>query len=315
MPVIATPVPGSSASSGVSVDVLRPRYARSEGKPLLTKMTAVVLPQAATPTVEFVIRDDEGRPIDLVSCGFSPSSTSSSSSSGSSASEDEPKVLLRMNEVLSKSTEGLVEVEAAVVDPTAGVVRAKVPARATELAGVMGANWGVFDRAGTLLLSNAMYLVVERNLFATKDQTGGVPTVGEIRTHMRDHKDGNFLLKDFEWDVAEIAEAATAAVSTWNTTPPRINKRYNTANFYDPDMLVDGIMAELYLMAARLYARDHLPYSAGGVQLDDKNKSQEYMAIGTRLQEEFVTAVKMDKARMNREQWAGVHGSPYGGRR
>lgn len=315
MPVTATPVPGSTGSSGVSVEVLKPRYSRSEGKPLLTKTTAVTMPQASAPLLEFVIRDQEGRPIDLVSCGFSSAGTSSSSSSGSSSGEDGGKILLRMNEVFATTDEGLVEAEATVIDATGGVVRARIPARATALAGIMTGNWGVFDSAGTLLLTNQMYLLVERNLFATAQQTGGIPGVAEIRTYLRDHKDGNFLLKDFEWDTAEICEAVTAAIGTWNTTAPRIKRRYNTANFYDPDMLVDGVMAELYMMAARLYSRDHLPYSAGGVSLDDKNKSQEYMAMGQRLQQSFVQNVKLDKARMNRDQWSGTYGSPYGGRR
>lgn len=288
--------------------LLKPRYARVEGKPLLTKNTAVSCPQTSSPVLEFVIRDQEGRPINLSGCGFVDSSSSTS------ATED-GSVKLVMNEVLARGDDGRVETEGVVMDAESGTVRARIPKRATELAGIMSADWGVFDKDGTLMFANHMYIVVERNMFATASQSGGIPTIAEIRTYLRDHKDGNFLLKDFEWDLAEIAEALTAAVSTWNTTPPRISRRYNTANFYDPDMLIDGVMAELYLMASRHYARDHLPYSAGGVQLDDKNKSQEYMAIGTRLQEEFTLAVKMDKARMNREQWSGTHGSPYGGRR
>jgi len=301
-------MPDPSSVDCVEAALLKPRYTRHEGKPVLTKRVAVSCPQGSNPVLEFVIRDQEGRPVNLTGFGFVDSSASSSSTPDGS-------VKLRMNEILSKGTEGLVEAEAVVTDAESGTVRVRIPKRATELSGIMGAEFGVFDRGGDLQLSNDLYVLVERSLFSTKEQSGGLPTLAEIRTYLRDHKDSNFLLKDFEWDVAEICEAMTASISTWNSTAPRIQRRYNTANFYDPDMLIDGVMAELYMMAARHYSRDHLPYSAGGVSLDDKNKSQEYMAIGDRLQQAFVQLVKMDKARMNREAWSGTHGSPYGGRR
>lgn len=300
-------MPDPSIVDCAAAALLKPRYARAEGKPLLTKRTAVSCPQGSNPVLEFVIRDEEGRPINLAGCGFVDSSSSS-------AGTDDGSVKLRMNEALARGTEGLVETDAVVMDAESGTVRARIPKTATALAGAMIAEWGVFSKTGDLMFSNEMYILVESSLFAAASQTGGLPKIAEVRTYMRDHKDGNFLLKDYEWDLAEIIEAATAAVTTWNSTAPRINRRYNTANFYDPNMLIDGIMAELYMMAARLYARDHLPYSAGGISLDDKNKSQEYMAIGQQLQQSYVTLVKMDKARMNAAQWNGTNSSPYGRR-
>jgi hypothetical protein len=292
--------------------LVKPRYTRVEGKPVLTKFVAVAVPQTASPVVEFVIRDSEGRPVNLTSCGFGSTSSSSSTSSSAAA---EGSIKLRLNETFAHTDEGMVETDAVVMDAPSGTVRVRIPKKATELAGIMNGDWGVFAPDGDLLFTNGMYVLVEANQFAQAEQSGGVPSVSEIRTYLRDHKDGNFLLKDYEWDLAEIVEAMTAAIHTWNKTPPRLTRMYNSANFYDPYALIDGIMAELYSLAAKHYSRDHLPYSAGGVQLDDKNKAQEYLAVAQELEQSYLTWVKMEKARINRMGWTGTHGSPYGGRR
>ena len=68
----------------------------------------------------------------------------------------------------------------------------------------------------------------------------------------------------------------------------------------------------LYQMAARHYRRVHLPYSAAGLTVDDKNKAQEYQAIGDAMWQEFAGFVTAQKVSMNASAAIGTLGSAYG---
>lgn len=71
-------------------------------------------------------------------------------------------------------------------------------------------------------------------------------------------------------------------------------------------------MGELYILAAKHYRRNQLAYNAGGIAVDDKNKAQEYEAIGNQMLQEYMKWVKMTKVQINKEAWDGSFGSTYG---
>ena len=291
--------------------VLRPSITRVDGRPVLTKTVAVSTSQGMAPVIEMVLRDSEGRPINFTSCGFTDYSSSSSSAG------PQGRVVLKAKEVFAPSTAApLVDVEGLFVNAAAGVVRARIPASATLNNGIFEGNWGVLSAEGELLTSNKFYLVVENSQFARPSAlpNSGMPSVETIRVYLRDSGPAdNPLLNTLEFDLPEICEAMIVCVQYWNTMQPPIRLKFTTLNFPETSAIINGIMGELYLAAAKHYRRNQLNYSAGGLSIDDKNKSQEYEAIGERMLQDYLKWVRMVKVQINKEAWDGSFGSTYDG--
>lgn len=291
--------------------VLRPSITRVDGRPVLTKTVAVSTSQGMAPVIEMVLRDSEGRPINFTSCGFTDYSSSSSSAG------PQGRVVLKAKEVFAPSTAApLVDVEGLFVNAAAGVVRAKIPASATLNNGIFEGNWGVLSAEGELLTSNKFYLVVENSQFAKPSAlpNSGMPSVETIRVYLRDSGPAdNPLLNTLEFDLPEICEAMIVCVQYWNTMQPPIRLKFTTLNFPETSAIINGIMGELYLAAAKHYRRNQLNYNAGGLSIDDKNKSQEYEAIGERMLQDYLKWVRMVKVQINKEAWDGSFSSAYNG--
>lgn len=291
--------------------VLRPSITRVDGRPVLTKTVAVSTSQGMAPVIEMVLRDSEGRPINFTSCGFTDYSSSSSSAG------PQGRVVLKAKEVFAPSTAApLVDVEGLFVSAAAGVVRARIPASATLNNGIFEGNWGVLSAEGELLTSNKFYLVVENSQFARPSAlpNSGMPSVETIRVYLRDSGPAdNPLLNTLEFDLPEICEAMIVCVQYWNTMQPPIRLKFTTLNFPETSAIINGIMGELYLAAAKHYRRNQLNYNAGGLSIDDKNKSQEYEAIGERMLQDYLKWVRMVKVQINKEAWDGSFSSAYNG--
>lgn len=293
--------------------ILRPSITTVDNRPILSKTQAVSTTQKMAPVIELILRDGQGRPINFESCGFS------SLSSGSSSSGQGGSVLFKGREVLDVSNGAfLVDTEGAFVDAAAGVVRVKIPSAATEAHGLVNITCGVFNQGGEMIHNTSFHLLVEKSQFgfvtAHSGTPGGLPSVGQVRNRLRDNApEDNPLLNTLEFDLSEICEAMLRCVEHWNTMQPRVRRTFNTTNFLNPAVMVDGIMGELYLLAAKHYRRNQLAYTAGGLSVDDKNKAQEYEVTGQRMLEEYLKWVKMAKIQINKEAWDGSFGSTYDG--
>jgi hypothetical protein len=293
--------------------IIRPRVTRVEGQPILAKIPSLLTSQGVTPVMELVLRDSEGRPINLTECGFS-SSISSSMSEGSGSQ----RIIGKMREVISESQENApVELEAIVINPEAGVIRARVPAAATELNGIMRGQFAFMDSDSSILFTSSFFLMVDRGEFGTNVNFKGVPSPEDIRVFLRDNSpEDNYLLSELEFDLTEIVESAIRCLQHFNSAQPPITQKFDSTNFPNPVMLLNGIMGYLYQIAAKHYRRNHLPYSAGGMQIDDKNKAAEYEQMGAQMLGEYQAWVKNKKAQYNAQNWNGSFGSgyDYGGR-
>lgn len=296
--------------------VLRPAITTVDNRPILAKTPAIATAQTMAPIVEIILRDDRGRPINFEQCGFT--SVSSSSIGGSSATP-QGKVYIKGREALDVSNGiPLIDIEGYFTDAAAGVIRAKVPATATQLHQIIDVNCGVVSAAGEMIHMTNMYLLVDKSQFgsvvANNGKPAGLPSLAQIRTFLRDNApEDNPLLNTFEFDVSEIVQCMLKCVELWNTTQPRVRKVYNTNNFLNPSVLINGVMGELYMIAAKHYRRNSLAYSAGGLSVDDKNKAQEYEVIGDRMIQEYGKWCKMTKVELNKEAWDGSFGSTYDG--
>jgi hypothetical protein len=291
--------------------IVRPRITRVDGQPILSKIPTVLTSQGVTPVLEMVLRDSEGRPVNLTNCGFN--SSNSSSSTGSS-----PRVLGKLREAINLSPEKLaVDLDAAVWDSAAGVVRCRLPNSATELNGIFRGTWALVDSDDSIVFTNSFLLVVDRGEFALQGSNRGVPSPNDIRVFIRDNApEDNYLLNELEFDLTEIAESAIRCIDHFNAAQPPIPQKFDTNTFPNPVVLLNGLMGYLYQIAAKHYRRNHLPYSAGGVQIDDKNKGNEYDQLGAVMIAEYQQWVKNKKSQFNAQNWNGAFGSgyDYGGR-
>lgn len=281
-------------SSGNDQRNISPQITPVEGRPSFQRMRAVECRAGQTVTIRWVMHDTKGDPVNFSDI---PSAT----------------IKARIRETLSFNDDNPpVEVVGTIVDAAQGRVDIQVPAVATEYPGISRVEIAVLDDTGSVVFTNECWLIVNRGQWAKDVEPNGPPSIAEIRLHLRDSGPEDNLWRDIEeFDLAEIAACIERPVLYWNESPPPIPVRFNTVNFPFRYNWLNGIIACLYQLAARWYRRVHLPYSAGGLSVDDKNKSQEYELIGQRLWEEYKQWVLMKKVQMNMDAGWGTLSSPY----
>ena len=117
-----------------------------------------------------------------------------------------------------------------------------------------------------------------------------VLTVNEMRLHLQDTcAEDNELLGELEYSDKDIMNAMMSAVDFANgaMAGSGLAGNFTVANFPNRYFLKQGTGA--YLMRSRAVAllRDTLPYNAGGISIDDKDKSRQYMEMAQPMKEEF----------------------------
>lgn len=294
--------------------IIRPRITKVENNPILAKIPSVYTVRNVSPVMEMVLRDSEGRPINLSNCSLASSSSANSSSSGTL----EPSIIGRLREAVNISDSKLpYDLDAVIWDAPSGTIRCRLQPEVTALNGIYRGQWAFRDIDGAILFTYPFYLFVDRGEFGLENRNVGVPSPNDVRVFLRDSApEDNYLLSELEFDLTEIVECTLRCVEHFNSAQPPIPQKFDTSNFPNPVILLNGVMGYLYQIAAKHYRRNHLPYSAGGIQVDDKNKASEYEQLGAMMVGEFNQWVKNKKAQFNSQNWNGTFGSgyEYGGR-
>lgn len=119
----------------------------------------------------------------------------------------------------------------------------------------------------------------------------GVVTIPEIRFHLTDTcAQQNELLDAFEYSDGDIINAIHSCVDYFNGCLGGRGAKYTPANF-PPDgryFLKQGVASYLLRSRAVLLARNTLPYNAGGVSIDDQNKSKIYLDMASMFNQDWV---------------------------
>jgi len=105
-------------------------------------------------------------------------------------------------------------------------------------------------------------------------------TIDALRYHLWDITTANNLINDQEYSNDMLIIARQNVIDKYNATPPYY--RSYTAETFPAKFVYPwkcGAAAEALRMAARRYARNELPYSAGGVSINDQNKAAVYMQL------------------------------------
>jgi hypothetical protein len=171
-------------------------------------------------------------------------------------------------------------------------------------AGVYLCEVGRFATPDYLVDTWPCYLALEPSVFSLLSGTGPI-TIPEIRLGLDDLEMSEVSLLDGqEFSDVQILYAIRQVVDMWNETLPPV-ALYSTENFPFRYHWIKGTIAHLYRMRAHKYRRNQLAYSAGGVTIDDQNKSAEYQAIADQLMQELKEWMRNEKVRQNMSMaWA-----------
>lgn len=159
---------------------------------------------------------------------------------------------------------------------------------------------------GSLKHAYPLYVEVSPSL-TWRQETAGPLTIAEVRLWLRDNSpEDNFLLDEVEFKDTEIMAAIRRGVDMWNSEPPMMARHtYNATNFPFRSAWIDITIAFLKQIAYHWYLRNHLPYAAGGLQVDDKGKWQVYMAEAEEGKQHYLRWLKDTKRQLNANQAFG----------
>lgn len=204
------------------------------------------------------------------------------------------------------------------LDETGRYLLLPVPTEVVNNPGVYTMQASVRDGNGLERVRNQLTVLVDRGLFladggAPDDR--GPPTLAEVRVALRDHPAANRLLGEYEFDAAEVGSAIVHAVQAFANGFPPLPPQWNLPTTRWPAgarrPLTDGILTQLFETAAHYHRRGHLPYSAGGLTVDDLAKEKDYAQAVAFYRERFETWVKMVRSKVNIAAGWGSLASPY----
>jgi hypothetical protein len=179
----------------------------------------------------------------------------------------------------------------------AGAVSIGFTAPSTSRPGLFIGDIQLLDVHDNLLFLRRCYIEIEQN------STDGnfynyPPTIAEIRLALRDYPEANYLLDDYEFSAREIASCIRKPVDYWNESNPPVGL-HNYSNFPYRFNWMNGIIAQLMLLASHAYRRNKLPYTAAGMSVDDQSKSPEYQQTYQQMWQEYTTWVRERKIMLN----------------
>ena len=279
---------------------INPAITRIYCRDIPGKMRAVAVRRNQLAKVQLQILDDNGDPINLTTL----------------CDDEDRSLAVRLVEAVTGVGEcGALEAEGTEVAPATGTIEFEVPKAVTKASGVYLCEAAVIgeddDEEERVVVSNTFYLLVERGLFGNEGSNYGPPGLNEIRTNLRDQPELNRLTDEFDFDLSELCEGLVRTVNQWNSMPPLLGFGYNTQNFPWRNEWLDSLTAYLFGMAATYFRRNHLPYQATGLAVDDLNKFKEYEAAWMAMRDKWENWVRANKAQINMENGWGILGSAY----
>lgn len=213
---------------------------------------------------------------------------------------------------------------ATIVDGTAGRVSVTLTPAQLKFAGIWPASLITCSppattsplSPGEIIEEFSCWLYVKRSLTSLEDGNRPI-TIPEIRMALRDTSPSyNSLLEDLEFSDEEIVYAITRPVEEWNETPPLLDT-YTTGTFPFREFWRKATIGYLLKTAAYHYQRNYVPYNAGGISFDDKNKAPQYFQSGEQALQEWRAFILAKKREINMGLAFGTMGSRsfYGGAR
>jgi hypothetical protein len=289
MPVIGPPVPPIPDSSVNCADqsTVQTTVTTVEGVPSYARKQGFQVVQGQLATIQTVMRSINGDPVDLTSCVTAGATV---------------VVSIVETTIIDLCTTPPIIINGTVIDATNGIIQFILTQPAVTNVGIYDVEAGLFDDDSNLIFSSQLYMIVNRGQFGPLPVSSvGPPTIAEIRLHMRDSDPAdNLWLRVVEWDTAELAAAIQRPILYFNETPPPIRHKFTTSTFPFRYNYLEAIVGCLYQTATIWYTRVHLPYEqAQGLKVDDKNKAEQYAAIGKQRWDDWKEWARFKKVQLN----------------
>lgn len=151
--------------------------------------------------------------------------------------------------------------------------------------------------------------IAPNNLF----DSFGPLTIAEVRLFTRDVcPENNFLIDEVEFSDTEIAACIRRPIDKFNSILPPLGYNYDVTNFPFREPWLVGTIGYLMQIAATWYRRNYLPYSAGGVTIDPRDRAAQYETASKERLNEFLQAITEIKIGINISQGFGGVRSTYG---
>lgn len=189
----------------------------------------------------------------------------------------------------------IVEVDAEYVGN--GVVTINFSLDNTSKAGLYIGDIQLRDTAGKLLFIRKCYVEIEQNNVDTSQRVMPI-SIADIRLALRDCPSVNVLLDDYEFSAREIMSCIRKPIDYWNEAlPPVAPMTYNEFPFrYNWEQAAIACLLKLIAHALR---RNHIPYSAAGISVDETGRWKEYQAVADKMWEEYMQWVQQKKIQIN----------------
>lgn len=274
------------------------------GEPLLEKREAAAVEGHADSTLELILRQKDGEPVNTVLAFGLGEGTYVKAATGAS-------IFARFREaIFGPGHDAPVEI----VDAANGVIRVEVPAKVVDRPGVYLCNVAYTHNGRPKGVNVYDYwLWVNGNTWGPNGKQGlhSIPDLDSIRAGLSDDSlVKNLLTEHRAYPLPDICEAAVRTVRVWNESSPPIGL-LNTTYFPYHNLLQDGIQLHLFQMAEEWYRRNRLAYSAGGTNVDDLNRMDEYHRAWTERYKIFMLDLQRIKVRINLSTAHGTLGSGH----
>lgn len=136
-------------------------------------------------------------------------------------------------------------------------------------------------------------------------------TENEIRIFLMDKDELNTLVAGIRFKPEDIEQAIINTVDRFNTMNPPTGISYTVENFPFRTILLLGVSSHLLRSAAINEAGNNFGYSADGVQINDKDKAQIFLALAREFADEFKEMATNIKVNQNVSQCYGTIFSEY----
>lgn len=250
------------------------------------------------------LMDAEGLPIDLTpyDTRISPSPTDSESVLSPRSLPLTRGIVFDASAYYGQSMPNLEKICPVQGDPTNGEIYVDILPTDLQFPGMYLVNI-LLCADGEVKQMFDMYLESAPTIAWGQNMQGFPLTIAEIRLWSRDWSpETNDLLDEVEFKDAEIAAAIRRGVDLWNSTTPMLRVHTYTPLTFPwkfRSQWIDVTIGFLKVMAADWYERNHLPYQAGGLSIDDRNKFQGYRQDGYMRIQQYQAWMKDVKVQLN----------------
>lgn len=290
----------------MSLNIVRPDTPRTRGYRVPERLRNVTVTEDQLATIELAILDHEGNPVDLTDYDLGNAGSSISNSEDSIPHADNIRMLVR--EYVGRGGT-YAEAAVSVTDAPTGLVQVAVPEAVACNPGVYWAALQIMNASDQILFENSFLISVMPSVTKNRRRRHGMPTIPEIRLHLRDSSpEENYLLDAVTFSDAEIMACLGRCVDYWNDIMPPLRRKYTTETFPYRYQWLEGTIASLFKLAAEFYQKNDLQVSAGGVSVGDTAKAQWYLQQGQLRWAEFERWARSAKIAENvRGGFGGMH--------